>query len=391
MIDFDFRNPTRIIFGKKSEDKIADLLVEYGYKRVLIVYGGGSIVRSGLLSHVLSLLDDKKIFHTELGGITPNPSKEFSIKGVELAKNNKIEALLAIGGGSVIDVAKSIGVGFYYSGDPFDFNMHKVVATKTLPVTVILTIASAGSESSNSCVISDPVAHIKNGFNNDLIRPVFAIEDPELTYSVPSRQLSAGIADIMMHSLERFLNPSDDNQLSDSWALELCKNVMKAGKKAIEDPHDYEARASLMLASSLSHDGLTSIGKTSKFIIHPLEHAISGYHSDVTHGVGVAIVYLGFAKFTIAINPAKFATIARVLFNINTDNQQKTAIMGVEAMRDFYISIGLPVSLREVGIKDEDLDAIADLASGNGTRVVGSYPQPLDRKAILEIYRNCLG
>lgn len=390
MIDFDFRNPTRIILGKKSEDKIADVLTEYGYKRVLVVFGGGSVIRSGLLSHVLSLLDEKKIFHIEMGGVTPNPSKEFSSKGIKLAHKNNVDSILAIGGGSVIDVSKSIGVGFYYDGDPFDFNLHKLVAKKTLPVGVILTIASAGSESSNSCVISDPLLHIKNGFNNDLVRPVFALEDPELTYSVPKNQLAAGVADIMMHSLERFFNPSSEYELADDWALSLCKNVMKAGKKAMDNPADYDSRAALMLDSSLSHDGLTSIGKKSQFTVHPLEHAISGYDPRVTHGVGVAIVYLGWSKRQLELDPSKFAKLAHVLFDIDGEDTRKTAIMGVSAMRDFYKSIALPTTLLEVGIKESDLDKIADLATGNGTRVVGSYPQPLDKQAVLEIYRNCL-
>lgn len=390
MNDFDFRMPTRIIFGHKSEEKVASVFTQYGLKNILIVYGGGSIKASGLYDKVLALLDEAKIAHHELGGITPNPDKRFCLEGVSLARKNNVDGLLAIGGGSVIDVAKSIGVGFYYDGDPFDFNLHKVRPTKTLPLGVILTIAAAGSESSNSCVISDEEHFIKSGFNEDLIRPLFALEDPELTYSVSPKQTSAGIADIMMHSMERYFNESDANQLADDWALDLCKNVMVAGKAALANPNDYEARAALMLDSSLSHDGLTALGKKSVFVVHPLEHALSGYRKEVTHGVGIAVCYLGWARYFASKYPAKFAFLARRLFNISGDDEQKVAIMGVEAMKDFYVSIGLPTSLSELGITESDLPKLASLASGNGTRVIGCCPQSLDKQAIQAVYALCL-
>jgi alcohol dehydrogenase len=390
MIDFDFRSPTRIVFGRKSEDKVAVILSEYGIKNVLIVYGHGSIKSNGLYDRVVSLLDGASIKHCELGGVTPNPDKSFCLKGVSLARENHIDGVLAIGGGSVVDVAKSIGVGFFYEGDPFDFNLHKTKPTKTLPVAVILTIAAAGSESSNSCVISDESNHIKSGFNEDLIRPLFALEDPELTYSVSPYQTAAGIADIMMHSMERYFNESDGNQLSDEWALALCKNVMKAGLVALKKPDDYEARAALMLDSSLSHDGLTAIGKKAVFVVHPLEHALSGYRPDITHGAGIAVCYLGWARYFAASYPTKFAKLARYLFDIVGDDEKKVAIMGVEAMRDFYVSIGLPTSLMEFGITESDLPKLASLASGNGTRVVGCCPQSLDKQAIEAVYALCL-
>lgn len=391
MIDFDFRCPTRIVFGRKSEDKIAELLLGYGFHSVLIVYGTGSIKAGGLYSNVISRLDRTGIKHCELSGITPNPDRHFAKMGVEIARKNHVDCLLAIGGGSVIDVAKSIGVGFYYDGDPFEFNLHHVRPTRTLPVGSILTIASAGSESSNSCVISDNANNIKSGFNEDLIRPLFAIEDPELTYSVNTYQTAAGVADIMMHSLERFFNESGPYQLSDDWALDLCKKVMTAGRAALKDRYDYDARASLMICSSLSHDGLTSIGKKSSFVVHPLEHALSGYFPRITHGVGVAVCYLGWARFFAAKYPAKFATLARKLFDISGEDDAKAAIMGIAAMKDFYVSIGLPTSLEELGVEESDLPTLASLATGNGTRVVGCCPEPLDEQAVEAVYASCLG
>ncbi len=390
MIDFDFVMPTRIIFGHKVEDKIATVLSGYGFKNILVVYGGGSIQRSGLLLKVLTLLDQNGIRHTELPGITPNPDKTFVIQGRSLARKEGCDAILAIGGGSVIDVAKAISVSLYYEGDPFDFNLKKVTPTKHLPLGVILTISAAGSESSDSCVISNNDTQIKQGFNSVLVRPLFAIEDPELTFSVSPYQTAAGITDIMMHSLERYFNESDDNQLADDWALDLCHNVMVAGVKSLQNPSDYDARAALMLDSSLSHDGLTGLGKKFSFVVHPLEHAVSGYKKDVTHGAGIAICYLGWSRYVYEKATPKFAKLARRLFNISVEDDKKAAIMGINAMRDFYLAIGMPTSLHEVGIIESDLPRLADLASGNGTRVIGCCPQSLNKQDIEAVYRLCL-
>jgi alcohol dehydrogenase YqhD (iron-dependent ADH family) len=390
MIDFDFRNPTRIIFGEGSEKKVGELLREYRMKRVLIVYGSGSIKKTGLYDVVTTALKASKIQYWELGGITPNPDRCFCLKGVEIAKENKVQGILAIGGGSVIDVAKSVGVGACVNFDPFLFNLRLKTPKKTLPVGVVLTIASAGSESSNSCVISDNEQHIKNGFNNDLVRPVFAIEDPVLTFTVSPKQTAAGIADIMMHSMERFFSESYPYQLSDDWALSLIKRTMEAGQRAIKDPTDYDARAALMILSSLSHDGLTGLGKKPVFVVHPLEHAVSAYDSEITHGAGVAVVYLGWARHFCKQYPAKFAQLGRYLFDIHSEDDEKAAIIGIKRMEEFYASIGLPTSLEGLGLQPEDLPKIILLASGNGTRVIGCYPQPLDVKGISEVYSACL-
>jgi alcohol dehydrogenase len=390
MIDFDFVSPTRIVFGRKAEEKIADVLLGYGFKNVFLVYGGGSVVRSGLYSRVIEALDKAQIHHEELSGVTPNPDRYFVTEGKALVLKSHPDVLLAIGGGSVIDVAKAISVSLYYEGDPFDFNLHKVKPTKSLPLGVILTIAAAGSESSDSCVISDDSTRIKQGFNSVLVRPLFVLEDPELTFSVSPYQTAAGITDIMMHSLERYFNESDDNQLADDWALDLCANVMVAGKESLQNPNDYEARAALMLDSSLSHDGLTGIGKKFSFVVHPLEHAVSGYKNDVTHGAGIAICYLGWSRYVYEKAPAKFAKLARRLFHINVEDDKKAAIMGINAMKEFYLSIGMPTTLREVGITEQDLPELAGLASGNGTHVIGCCPQSLDEHDIEAVYRLCL-
>lgn len=390
MIDFDFTNRTRIIFGKGKENEVADILSSYGFKRVLITYGGGSVKRNGLLQKVISLLDEKGIFHVEFGGILPNPIREYSKKGVEIARLNQIDCILAIGGGSVIDVSKSIAVSYHYDGDPFDFNLKKVTPTSALPIGVILTISAAGSESSTSCVIQDEKTEIKQGFNSELVRPLFAIENPELTYDVSAYQTACGITDIMMHSLERYFNESGAYQLSDDWALALVKNVMSAGLAALKNPHDYDARAALMIDSSLSHDGLTSLGKKSVFVVHPLEHAISGYKKEVAHGAGIAVCYLGWASCWASKKPEKFARLAECLFNIHGESTQETAIMGVASFERFYKSIGMPTTLNELGLSEKDIPNLVKIATGNGTRVVGLCPEPLNVTAVEEIYRNRL-
>lgn len=385
MIDFDFIAPTRIIFGHKAEDKIGAVLAEYGFKKVLLVYGF-SVKRTGLYEKIITLLDKDGIAHVELSEVRANPCRSKVLEGLSLAKKEKVDCLLALGGGSIIDTAKSIGVGYYYEGDPFDFNLHTALPKKSLPVGVISTMASSGSESSDSCVIQDDGTHVKQGFNSPIVRPLFAIEDPELTYTVPAYQTAAGVADIMMHSLERYFGPSDPNQLADEFALDLIKNAMKAGRAVLKDPRDYGARASLMLDSSLSHDGLTSIGKAYKFVIHPLEHVLSGYRPEIVHGAGVALLYPAWAQRVYKKDPHKFAHLAKALFKIKGTNDEELAIMGIRSMRDFFVSIGLPSSLNEVGINQEDLPNLVSLASGNGTHGVGCYPQVLDVQDIEAIY-----
>lgn len=390
MIGFDYVNRTRIIFGKEKENEVGNILSSYGFKRVLVTYGGGSVKKSGLLQKVLESLDEKDIFHVEFGGILPNPIREYSKKGVEIARLNKVDCILAIGGGSVIDVSKSIAASFDYDGDPFDFNLKKVAPSSALPIGVVLTIAAAGSESSTSCVIQDEKTGVKQGFNSDLVRPLFAIENPELTFGVSAYQTACGITDIMMHSLERYFNESGPFELSDEWALALVKNVMAAGITALKNPCDYDARAALMLDSSLSHDGLTSLGKKSVFVVHPLEHAISGYKKEVAHGAGIAVCYLGWAKYWVNKKPEKFAHLAERLFNIHGESTLETAIMGVASFEKFYKSIGMPTSLNELGLSEADIPSLVKIATGNGTRVVGLCPEPLNEKAVDEIYRNCL-
>ena len=283
--------------------------------------------------------------------------------------------------------AKAVGAGFYYEGDFFDFNLHKATPKKCLPIGVVLTISSAGSESSNSCVIQDDEKKIKQGFNCDLVRPVFAIENPELTYSVPGYQTFAGVSDIMMHSLERYHNASGENELADEWALSLILSTMEAAKTLLRNPNDYEARARVMLNSSLTHDGLTSLGKTSVFVVHPLEHALSGYDQKITHGAGVALLYPVWATYVYKKDIGKFAKLTEYLFKEKGATDEETAIMGIRLMKEFFSSLGMPTTFQEVGLGEKDIPALVSIATGNGTRTVGRYPQPLTEQDVEAIYR----
>lgn len=391
MRDFDFINPTRIVFGKNTEEKVGEIISEYGFKKVLFVYGRSSIKKTGLYEKVVSKLNEAGLLFVEYSGITPNPELKFVKECLEVARRFEPDCILAVGGGSVIDVCKGVAAGYYYDGDPFDFNLKKVTPKKVLPLGVIVTIAAAGSESSDSCVITDTETMTKTGFNHPLNRPLFAIENPELQYTLPSFQTGVGVADMLMHTMERYYGESDDNLLCDIWALDLLKHVVDNAKIVSKNPMNYDSRAALLLDSSLCHDGLTMIGKEKMpFVVHALEHAISGYRPDIAHGAGIAICYLGWAKYVFSKAPKKFADLGRKLFNINEQNDEKAAIMGIEAMKDFYVSLGIPTTLKEVGITEIDLPELARLASGNGTRVLGSYPQSLNEEDIKAVYALCL-
>lgn len=391
MMDFDFVSPTQIVFGKDAEKKAGALIESYGFSKIMLVHSGGSAVRSGLIDRVKEDLKQHNIAYVEVSGVRPNPEKDVVVKGLKLAHEEEIEMLLAVGGGSVIDTAKSIAVNFFYDGDPMDIHRKLAQPVAALPVGVILTIAAAGSELSNSAVLTDPAITVKSGLRSDLVRPIFALENPELTFGVPPYQTAAGIVDMMMHSMERYFNPSCPFQFSDDLALAICKSVYKAGVRAMEDPCDYDARGALMVLSGYAHNGITGLGKNNTFTVHGLEHILSAYNHDVTHGAGIAVCYLGWAK-TYYKDPQlqkKLADFARFLFDLNIEDDEKAAIIGIDRMESFYKTIGMPVTLRELGFIESDLALLADLATGKGTRVVGACPQPLDREAVLRVYKEC--
>lgn len=384
MIDFDFVSPTKIYFGKGKEAKIGEIVRSYGYQRVFIVYGSKRI-EADLLPLVEEKLKENGIASYRFGGVRPNPILAKVLEGVAAARDFKADLILAIGGGSPIDTAKSIALGVSYEGNPFDFNLKKATPKSALPIGVILTHASAGSELSNSCVIQDDETQVKMGCNYDIIRPLFVIENPELTYGVSAYQTAAGASDIMMHSLERYFDPSEGEELADDFAIAVVKNTMSAIKKCLQNPCDYDARAALMLNSSLSHNGLTGIGKKFGFVVHPIEHALSGYHPDIVHGAGVALIFPAWAEYVRNRDVAKFARLARTLFNENEQNDEKASIIFPARMKEFFSSIGMPTTLKDVGLGKSDIPSLASLATGNNTRMIGCCHQSLGKEDVENI------
>ena len=390
MIDFDFISPTKIYFGNNKEELIGQICLENGYKRVYIVIGQGSVKRNGLLGRVLESLDKSSIKYKVLEGVRANPTIDLCHKGIEEARAFAPNLILGIGGGSVMDTAKNIAVGYFYAGDSFDFNLHKAKPKKALPVGVILTIAASGSELSNSCVIQDDEKQIKRGFNDDLIRPVFAIENPKLTYSVSRAQTAYGIVDIMMHTLERYFNGSSDNEPADGFAEALLKSVIKAAKTVMDNPTDYDARAVLMLMSSLSHNDLTSIGKGKMLFVHQIEHAVSGVYPEVAHAAGLAVLFPAWAKYYVNYDTDKFNSLAVNVFGIHKMNKLDNAKAGIQEIEKLFASLGMPKSFKDLGIDKVDVELLANLVTDNGNRVIAHPKKDMDKEVVKAIINSCL-
>ena len=390
MIDFDFISPTKIYFGNNKEELIGQICLDGGYKRVYIVIGQGSVKRNGLLSRVLESLGKAGIKYQVLEGVRANPTIDLCHKGIEEARAFAPNLILGIGGGSVMDTAKNIAVGYFYAGDSFDFNLHKAKPKKALPVGVILTIAASGSELSNSCVIQDDEKLIKRGFNDDLIRPVFAIENPKLTYSVSKVQTAYGIVDIMMHTLERYFNGSSDNEPADGFAEALLRSVVKAAKTVIDNPTDYDARAVLMLMSSLSHNDLTSIGKGKMLFVHQIEHAVSGVYPQVAHAAGLAVLFPAWAKYYVNYDVDKFNSLALNVFGLHKRDKLDNAKAGIQEIEKLFALLGMPKTFKDLGIDNVDVELLANLVTDNGNKVIGHPKKDMDKEVVKAIVNSCL-
>ena len=387
MIDFDF---IKIYFGNNKEEQIGQICLEGGYKRVYIVIGQGSVKRNGLLERVLESLDASSIKYQILEGARVNPTIDLCHKGIEEARVFAPNLVLAIGGGSVIDTAKNIAVGYFYAGDSFDFNLHKAKPSKALPVGVILTIAASGSELSNSCVIQDDATGIKSGFNNDIVRPVFAIENPKLTYSLSKIQTAYGIVDIMMHTLERYFGVSDDNEPADYFAEGVLKSVIKAAKVVNDNPMDYDARAVLMLMSSFSHNDLTSIGKKKMLFVHQLEHAVSGLYPQVVHAAGLAVLFPAWAKYYVNYDTGKFDKLATNVFDLHNKNKLENAKAGIKEIEKLFALLSMPTSFKDLGIENPDIERLTNIVTSNGARIIEHPAKNMDQEVVKTIYKNCL-
>lgn len=366
MFNFEIQTPTRIVFGRDTDKQIGEELKKLNVKKILIHYGGNAVHKLGVLDNVKKILDENSIEYIELDGVVPNPRLSLVYKGIEICKKENIDLILAIGGGSVIDSAKAIGYGVANDGDVWDLYEHIKKAKATLPVGVILTIAAAGSEMSNSSVITNENNGEKRAYDDDIARPKFAIMNPDFTKTLPAYQTASGCVDIMMHTMERYFTNGGNMELTDNIAEALLRTVLKYAKILRDNPENYDARAEIMWASSLSHNGLTGCGNDGgDFASHMLEHEIGGMF-DVTHGAGLAAIWGTWARYVYKNCLPRFKRFALNVMEVeNNGTDEEIAIKGIEAMEDFYRFMKMPTCFSELGIEvtDEQLKELAKRCS----------------------------
>ena len=392
MFHFNYYAPTQVVFGKDTEEKTGELVKAQNCKKVLIHYGSGSVKRTGLLDRVKQALEKENLAYTELGGVVPNPRLSLVKEGIELCKKEGVDFILAVGGGSVIDSAKAIGYGVANGGDVWDFYSHKRSAAGCLPIGVILTISATGSEMSDSSVITNEDGWIKTGYHSEYCRPKFAIMNPELTMTLPDYQTACGCTDILMHTMERYFTQGENMELTDSIAEALMRTVIENTKILKENPKDYNARAEVMWAGSLSHNGLTGCGNGGNdFATHALEHELGGMY-DVAHGAGLAALWGSWARYVYKEIPERFHKFAvRVMGLEDTGDAEKMAVHGIEAMEAFFREIKMPTNLRELGLtpSEEELKELAHKCSLNtgGHKGSAKVLYEADMLAIYEMAR----
>jgi alcohol dehydrogenase YqhD (iron-dependent ADH family) len=390
MQSFQYYIKTNVVFGEGSVCRTAELVKKHGGSRVLVVYGGGSAKRSGLLDRVFALLDEALLPYDSIGGVQPNPRVELAREGVKRAVEFRADLILAVGGGSVIDTAKAIAHGAANpETDIWEFWKRREVLMRSTPVGVILTIPAAGSETSDSAVLTNEQEQEKRGLNTDLNRPAFAILDPKLAMTLPPRQVSCGVTDILMHTLDRYFTPADDNELTDALAEALLRVVIRNGPKVVENENDLHAMSEIMWCGSVSHNGLTGLGAPREFTTHQLGHALSEKF-DAIHGETLSAMWGSWARYVWETKPARFARFARNVWDVDDVDADEAAMLGIEATENFFRSLHMPVSLgelKDVGVQSEEgLQELALRCSYQKTRTIGSF-RVLGYDEMLEIYR----
>lgn len=393
MENFNYYAPTKVVFGKDTEQQVGALVKEQGCKKALVHYGSGSVKRTGLLDKIFRSLEDAGVEYVSLGGVVPNPRLSLAYEGIELCKKEQVDFILAVGGGSVIDSAKCIGYGVANEGDVWDFYEKKRTARACLPIGVVLTIAAAGSEMSSSSVITNEDGWLKRGYGSDYARARFAVMNPCLTMTLPKYQTASGCVDIMMHTMERYFTQAEPMELTDRFCEQLLRTVMKNAKILMDDPENYEARAEVMWAGSLSHNGLMGCGTDGgDWASHQLEHEMGGMF-DVAHGAGLAAVWGSWARYVMDARPDRFAQFALNVMGLEPEEDDaETALAGIRAMEEFYRDLEMPISLFELGIEptEEQLNILADKCSHFRKRRIGCIKK-LDRDDMYQIYKNARG
>ena len=391
MLDFQYYSPTRVVFGRNAVKELGNLLKAQDRKKVLLHYGGGSVKKNGVFDAVVEQLKAAEIDYVELGGVEPNPKIDLIREGVKLCKTQGVDFILAVGGGSVIDSAKAIALGAR-----IDFDVWRLYETKeriegALPVGSVLTIAAAGSELSDGTVVTNPEGGLKRDYGADYLRPVFAIMNPEYTFTVSKYQTACGTVDILMHTFERYFTHTPDVDLTDELAEGLCRAVIRAGTKAVKNGSDYEARATLRWAGSISHNDLTGLGRRGDWATHQMEHELSGQYDRVSHGAGLAAIFPAWCRYVWREEPARFVRFAQKIWGVNTEGmtQEEAVFAGIECCENYFRALGMPVRLSEMEIDDTHLHDMAVKGTYFGKRTLGSF-KVLGEADIEAIYRIAL-
>lgn len=386
MDNFTFCTPTRYLFGRGVENEAGKLCKTAGWKKVMIVYGGGSAVRSGLLDRVSRSLAAEEIVSVRLGGVKPNPTDDLVYDGIRLCREEAVDALLAVGGGSVIDTAKAIACGVPYAGDFWDFFAGNAIVETALPIGVVLTIPAAGSEGSGNSVITRLDGLHKLSLRTETaLRPKFACLNPELTFTLPPYQTASGIADMMVHIMERYFSPTEEVEVTDRLAEGLLKAIIAEAPKVMATPDDYDARANIMWSGTLAHNGICGCGRREDWASHFMEHELSAVYG-VTHGAGLAVIVPAWMSFVAGQKPAKVAQFGRRVFDVQASDDVEAAREAVSSLRGFFRSIGLPVTMKELGIDAPDINLLVRKLHENKGPVVGAYI-PLGPAETEAIYR----
>ena len=373
MNDFNYYTPTRYVFGRGVESQTGELTRWMGVDRVLLVYGMGSVVRSGLLDRVKASLDAVGIKYLELGGVLPNPTDDRVYEGIEMCRRENLTGLVAVGGGSAIDTAKAIACGVPYEGDFWDFYAGKKIVEEALPVGVVLTIPAAGSEGSGNSVITKLDGLHKISLRTEsALRPKFAVMNPELTFTLPPYQTASGIADMMAHIFERYFTNTPETEVTDRVAEGVLKAIITEAPRVMSEPENYDARANIMWCGTLAHNGICGTGRQEDWVSHFMEHELSAVYG-VTHGAGLAVMTPAWMTFMATHNPSKGAQFARRVMDVVNDDDTQAVLEGIARLRAFYASLGLPITLGQLGIENPDFDLLVHKLHENKGEVIGGY------------------
>ncbi len=388
MNSFLYHVPTKVYFGEGAEEYIGEALISYGFHKILLHYGGGSIRKNGLYDKVVAQLEKHAISYVELGGVEPNPKITLVREGIDLCRREGVEFILGVGGGSVSDSAKAIALGLAVDQDPWEAITQNIEPKTPFPMGLVLTIAAAGSEMSNSCVITNAENNLKRGCNHPGNRPLVAFMNPVYTTTVPRYQTAAGTVDILMHTMERYLTADEATPLTDGIAEALLNRVKECGSILMKDPENLSARTDMMWASSLAHNDLTGCGRNKTFTAHKIEHDFSGVHDEITHGAGLAVIFPAWCRHEYKKGMDRFYQWAVRIWQAKPgENKEQTILEGIDNMVAYFDRLGMPTTMGQLGIGEEEYESLSSLTTDQGRRCIPSFGGSLTQKEIQEIYR----